>query len=268
MINSLLIRQMARDGRHFVHATPVLMFGIVMATLTFFAGVVKADLLHDTLWMTDNNSYTMGAQNFIGGFAQFDEMRDDQVGDDFNLTDTYNINTITADFVTISSPMVPAHGVLVEFFSDLGGTPSNSPAAQVLSTNVSTDSFANHLSQFHEQGLRITVDLSTEEIALGPGNWWVAVTPVDETQEGIGYYSARQAGFVEGAPAHVRQGGAAHGNDYAGGWPGGGDWVPFPFFLGEGDIALRIEGTLVPGPGALALLSIAGLFGRTRRPRH
>lgn len=248
--------------------------GIAVVSLTLTAGATQADVLYNTTWMTDAQSYTTSAQtqNYIGGAANNSgALWDQQVADDFFVHGGpgYKITNVTADYLTLAAtpPIMPGGGVLVEFFSDLGGTPSNNPSFQIMATGaaVSASSFANPhtLSTFSNEGIRLSIDVSAFNVTLGAGNWWISIQPVDETENGIRYYQVSKAGTEFGEKPHIRSGAPWHGNGYNSSFPG-----EFTALPGAGrDLAFSVTGTLIPAPGAFALLGLAGLAGGTRKRR-
>ncbi len=202
-------------------------------------------VLYDTTDMTDNQTYDNSHPCLIGGFVQFGEFRDEQAADDFELTDTYLVTSVTGDFLNFTPGAFPAGGVLVEFFSDLAGTPSEVASSAALSTAVIATPFTDTV--FGNHGVRLTVDLKIEGITLSPGTWWVSIVPVDETSSGVSYAHIRTtSGPIVGNPGHVRDGGLDHGNGYPGGAYGTNDWWPSSTVgLPNGNLAMKIEGVLV-----------------------
>ncbi|MEE9231225.1 MAG: hypothetical protein V3U86_11010, partial [Acidobacteriota bacterium] len=94
-------------------------------------------------------------------------------------------------------------------------------------------------------GRRITVDVSSFEIVLAPGTWWVSIVAVDETKEGPRYINVRTTGLDIGNPIHGRNGGIDHGNGYPGIY-GTDDWLTFKDIGStDGEAAIKVEGTLV-----------------------
>ncbi len=208
-------------------------------------GIVKADVLYDTTDMTDNQTYNHSHPSFIGGFAQFGQFRDEGASDDFELSDLYDITSVTGDFLNFTPDAFPADGVLVEFFEDIGGMPSEVPSAAALTTAVIVTPFED--SVFGNHGVRVMVDLSDSAITLGAGTWWLSIVPVDETPSGVSYAQVRTVSEkLIGEPGHVRDGGLDHGNGYPGGAYGTNDWLPsIEIGLPNGDLAMKIEGTPV-----------------------
>lgn len=243
---------------------PAQLLALGVLSMGLAAANASADVLYDTTWMTDNGTYTQESQNYISstpfGFGFWDV----QVADDFTLSSGHNITSVTADLTAIDG-LDPADGVLVEFFSDAGGAPGAASDFAVLTQNYSITNFTNDLSD--RTGMRFTVDLSADGITLGAGTWWMSVQPVDESGDGDQYFWVRQADDVLiGNNAHARNGGEAHGNGYSGGYSSF-DWGALDNPHVPGDVAMRINGTQIPTPGAAIaiLLGIGGLQSRRRR---
>ena len=207
--------------------------------------VARADVLYDTTWMTEKGLYNETMSGYIGGFDTQAFLVDSQTADDFELADAHVITSVTADFFTLQPGFVPADGILIEIFEDLGGFPSEVPTAAVFAEAFEWTPFKD-IVWGSQAGRRFTVDLSEEGITLGPGTWWVSFVPVDLTPDGVDYRQLRKLDLLAGNPAHLRDGGIDHGNGYPGfyGFP---DWTPFDQWAGSipGDIAMKIEGTPV-----------------------
>ena len=200
---------------------------------------MRADVLYDSTAMTDDSTWNTTRATMIGGAILFGHDIDIQAADDFALTESYIINSVTGDYVASpgkGSP--PASGVLVEFFEDLSGTPSETPSFAVLSTAVT----AVPLPDLPGPDFRITIDLSSDDITLDPGTWWLSITPFDDTGEGSAFFQIARTAGKYGNNTHVRDGGEDHGNGLPGLW-GFDDWtLPFE---DSGDLAMKIEGTPV-----------------------
>jgi MYXO-CTERM domain-containing protein len=252
---------------------------ITLAPLTVLAAILvmalsghaRAAILYNTTGMVNNGTYNGAAQTHIGGQTVTPDGSpwDVQVADDFVLSSAYNITSVTSDYIS-TSDQVPAGGVLIEIFGDVGGHPTELAVASVLASGatLTTSTFPENL--FGAFGLRFTVDLSGAGITLLPGTWWLSATPIDDNVNGAGYFQPRLNGQLTGLVSHARNGGVDHGNGYGGGYPSS-NWEQFGIDFGapeeNGDFSMRIEGTLVPVPGALALVGLAGLVGRSRRRR-
>lgn len=243
---------------------------VLLAAAAMPAG---AAVLYDTTGMTDNQTYDSTNDTFIGGRFSNPGPLDGQLADDFSIASPYDITSVSADFVVSSLNQSPANGFLVEFFSDVGGAPSDTPAAAVLSSDFTASSFTtNVFNPVVWNGRRFTIDLSSDGVSLGAGTWWLSVTPVDETDDGGRFGILRTGGVNTGSFVHVRDGGIAHANGYTGIY-GVTDWTPlFDSGFGTGiqsflagDAALRVEGNLVPSPGAVAMVGVSALAWRRRR---
>ncbi len=208
-------------------------------------GIVEADVLYDTTWMTDEGLYNETMSSLIGAAAIFGSIRDSQTADDFELADAHVITSVTGDFGTLQPGAVPADGFLIEIFEDLGGFPSEVPTAVVFTEAFEWTPFED-IVWGSLAGRRFTVDLSEEGITLGAGTWWVSILPVDLTPDGVDYRQLRRLELLNGSPAHLRDGGIDHGNGYPG-FYGPTDWTPFDEVgaLEAGDLAMKIEGTPV-----------------------
>ena len=244
------------------------------------SGLASADVLYDATHMTDDQTYN---QVYTSSITLFNGGTDRQLADDFVLTGTYMITSVTADLVNSPPPLIPADGFLVEFFSNetkncVNGPPpcpSEIPFAQAFSTSFTAMPFEDTI--FGQSGHRFAIDLSNSGITLGPGNWWVSIVAVDESGEKSSlekYKILITDGLARGIPVHGRAGGQDHGNGYGGGeLP---DWNPLCFSGGceptPGDGAIRIEGTPVEPPcpadfdgsgdvGVKDLLFLLGVWG-------
>lgn len=212
-----------------------------LATISLLpSGIATADVLYDTTWMTEAGSYDSILNCYIGGAAEnAGNLRDGQVADDFELDNTYVITGVRGDFTNNPPPAVPADGILVEFFEDIRGTPSEEAFVQVFAEDFVDSAFEDPV--FGHAGHRFTIDLSGSGITLGAGVWWLSIIPVDETRSGMRYFQIQTAGLNTGHPTHGRDGGIPHGNGYNGvGY--GPVWFDLSIVGLDGDIAMRIEG--------------------------
>lgn len=241
---------------------------VLGGTLAITVSAANADVLYDTL-----GDFNTGSQAYIGGFANPGHQGtfwDVQLAEDFAISDGpgFHITSVSADFTTtaLGGFQTPANGLLVEFFQDVGGRPANwqeaPPVASILTQSFTQTSLGD--VGIGTEAAQFTVDLSGDDIELGAGTWWVSVQPVDLTEDGTQYAWLRRSGGVNqiGEPIHRRNGGEAHGNGFPGGW-GSFDWGTGASTSGR--LALAVEGTMIPAPGVLALLGIAGFINRGRR---
>ena len=246
--------------------------GIAYCALPFLAigclaGIVKGDVLYDsTVAITEEGTwYFSFPPTYIGGEAQFGDFpRDQQAADDFDLAATYRITSVTGDYLSIGSPP-PANGVLVEFFSDSSGVPSETPFAAALSSAVTFIPVLPDI--FGDDAIRLTVDLGKDGITLGPGTWWVSITPVDLTPKvGLAAFQFNSIDGVFGSNAYFRDGGIDHGNGYPGLY-GTFDWTLHSEIGGgspDRDLAMRIEGSRLPdldGDGSVGVKDLLILLG-------
>ncbi len=84
-------------------------------------------VLHDTLFIADDQTYDNGYINMISGRGVWYDIRDQQFADDFVVRErATRIGTVVADFLTIlGNP--PADGVWVQFYGNLCPTPILDP---------------------------------------------------------------------------------------------------------------------------------------------
>jgi len=207
----------------------------------------SAEVLYDTTWMTDEQSYNHFLPSNIGAidFNNLEFLVDVNAADDFVVPEgpAVNITSVTCDF--FSNGSFEGAGVLVEFFADVDGSPANeSPIA----AHFATVSNGLTVTEFDEtvfgapQGLRFTIDLSEVDVSLDAGTWWVSIVPVDEALPSAPFRWLRTIGFQETNEVHVRNGGEAHANGLPGTW-GTDDWTPISGFNDPGDFAFQIVGT-------------------------
>ena len=233
-------------------------------TVVLSAGnVVCAEVLFDsTLAITDGGTwFNEFPPTYIGGEAQFgDILRDQQGAEDLELVFAYRITSVTGDFLTLGDPP-PADGVLVEFFPDVDGVPSEAPFAAVLASAVTVTTVLPDI--FGDAAIRITVDLSGEDIVLNSGTWWVSITPVDLTPDvGLATFQFNSIADIFGSNAHFRNGGVDHGNGYPGLY-GTDDWTMMGDMGGGSpnrDLAMKIEGNRVTDLDGDGVVGISDLL--------
>lgn len=250
------------------------------------AGVAQGDILHNALPSfaadfppmyhgTFGHPFDTVRYNGIGASNVFGFSVDSQAADDFSISDAYFIDRVTIDMFR-QQVSAPPQSVMVEFFSDAGGRPADTAhqAVTVGAANL-TYQFFETFGQFgggNSQGIRLGVDLTGLGIELDAGTWWVSAVPIgDDAQFG----ALRVLDQATGSPMHFRHGGEAHGSGYPGGveW-GSTEWMTYGGPDGArpghdllGDLAIRVEGTLVPAPGGVAFLGLIGLAAARRRRR-
>ena len=228
-------------------------------------GIVQADVLYDSTAMTDKGTWNHESYStYIGGAIFLGHDADIQAAEDFELSDTYDITSVTADYRKNFQDTVPGDGVLVEFFADLGGFPAEAAIAALLSSTFTAEQLGLvNPDGFDIPGIRLTVDLMGEGITLGPGTWWVSITPVDVEPDGTDLYNAiASTAGVFGNNTRIRDGGVDHGNGLPGSY-GVDDWTLFGSLCDpcvDADLAMRIEGTPVK-PGCPQDLDNSGDIG-------
>lgn len=236
--------------------------------LAWIGSTARADILYDALYVnahTGSTSYLTNAS--MGGANILGEPYDSQSADDFALTQTTRLSSVTFDMV---SELVSGNGslpdsVLVEFYSDNGGLPNGQATA-----SVTLDTFAS-VRELPSSGTwgaspiyRIGLDLSAFDVVLASGNWWVSISSASD--DNWYYHLAAQRDLHQtGAVTAARDGGNAHGTGYLG-FFGTSDWVSYPGD-NRGDLAMRIEGQAVPAAWSFGIIGSAGLLTAARRRR-
>lgn len=179
----------------------------------------------------------------VGGIASqvFDvpyELYSCSAMDDFTIADAYDLTELTVYGENGSGSGNDDIAVTVRFLStpDLGG------ATVASATGV-------------QSGGVLTFDLTG--ITLGPGTYWIAAQ-VQRNFDLGGQWFWRLSDTSNGAQALWQNPGGAFGY--------GTNPVTVDVLGQSGwDMAFELEGTIVPAPGAIALLGVCGLVGRRRR---
>lgn len=239
-----------------------------------FCTTASADVLYDALapglsWYGDNfgdrdvwdqGASTIGGADFLG--TPFDV----QMADDFQLATAASITSVTADFGAFFGTTPST--MLVEIFADVGGKPAEIAMASITTSSVTAATLdaGGWGTRGDRPGYRVAVDLSGHDVELDAGTWWVSVAAVTDDW----YFALRRVDQATGNAVHVRDGGTDHGNGFPGlfGQP---DWTPYgpltTSFPMDGDLSMRVDGTLVPTPGALGMIGLAGGLVSLRRRR-
>lgn len=126
-------------------------------------------------------------------------------------------------------------------------------------TGAETDSEVLSLSSFFAAGTtRFTADPAAD-VTIGPGTYWIGVTPILDNLSpfGTGWQFA-YGGADPGEAAIFAEAGAFTGTSTTPSTDGVWETKPVGY-------ALTIEGTPVPEPTSLALLSLGGLLAARRR---
>ena len=227
----------------------------------------SAEVLFDNLYITDQQLYSLGNGAAIGGYSTFGVDYDLQMADDFVVPGAlpYMITDVTMDFIGF---LGGSNDVLVEIFADNGGMPAESPIAYAITTPSITP-FNDWMGYI---GQRMTATLNVQ---LNAGSYFIAMQPLTCSGFGNGdwyYQLVMDDNNPIGATRHHRDAGqdVNHNGNLGFGPFGGGygtnDWLPSSGVgYTNGDMVFKVEGYVIPAPGALALLGLAGLARRRRR---
>ncbi|UCD75481.1 MAG: hypothetical protein JSV91_00905 [Phycisphaerales bacterium] len=160
----------------------------------------------------------------------------------------WNITKITVYF-TDNPAWVGNHMGRLNIFDNPGGFPAEpGNSGEMVDVTIGYGAY----------GLEVVANV---DIDLAPGNYYIGLTPILD----FGTYGQafHQAAPIQGTNTLWQNPGGAFGY--------GTDWT-YAYVLDSTfvwqdnyDMAILIEGTAVPAPGALALLGLAGLVGRRRR---
>ena len=239
---------------------------LIACTLSMTA---RADVLFDNLYITDEQLYSLGNGSAIGGYAVFGVDADLQMADDFVVPGPtpWVIEYVTMDYICFLGG--DPDYVLVEIFADIGGHPSETPLAHVI-TIPAVFPFNDWMGYTGQRMIGTML-----EIQLDPGSYFVAMQPIVCNGWGNGdwyYQLVMDDNNPIGATRHHRDAGqdVNHNGNLGFGPFGGGygtnDWLPSSGVgYTNGDMVFKVEGYVIPAPAALALLGLAGLARRRRR---
>ncbi|MCL4197888.1 MAG: hypothetical protein KJZ69_10395, partial [Phycisphaerales bacterium] len=91
-------------------------------------------------------------------------------------------------------------------------------------------------------GMRLTVDLSTSDIILPRGVWWVNAQPMDLSPSGDVFYQIWDYDFLVGGDSHFKHGAYEHRwrySDLGHVW----DWIPMRGVTYPGDAGMQVVTT-------------------------
>jgi hypothetical protein len=222
------------------------------------AAASQADVLYDTLWITDQLAYEDITANVYGGRGAWGLVEDVRLADDFvvdqaEYPDGFRIDSLTNDSATwLGAP--PAEGVMVRLLADDGGYPGATIYEVLIGPDRVTSTPFDE-TVFGTIGQRLLVDTSQADLVLAPGTYWLNAQPYDTTPTGDAFWQLRDLDAVIGADTHFMW--LWHGNV----WGAMGDY----WGRGAGTAAMRIEGVAVPGPAGVLLFSLAAFGGRRNR---
>ena len=207
------------------------------------AGTAGADVLYDTLWITNTQITDAGIGNCIGGARVFPSLgtTDAQLADDFSTPSPVTLTTVTVDSSTFDPGDRPDEGFRVQIYRDAQGVPDESLHAEFIATAFQS-TFVGMVAG--RECHRYEIDVTPAQITLEPGTWWIDVQPLDVSHGGWFWSSAKlDLDPPQGHPAHVRDGWLAHGTTAYGLWNST-TWKIHDF-RGRGTPARRIEGNVV-----------------------
>jgi len=206
------------------------------------------EVLWDSLWIVDGDVVDYGNGDAISGIGIFGFVYDLEVADAFEVPSAHDITRVVMDYLNFfGRPYSPATDVLVEFFEDIPGAPSEVPTYQMTGTTHYETGI--YVSWWPDGGTRVDVTFDPGEVTLPAGTWWVAMQPVDITSEGDWYYVCRKNEILF-LDSQFRDGGTDHGGLYGGPYGGGyesDDWITATSFGYPGTSSFRVEGEAESG---------------------
>jgi MYXO-CTERM domain-containing protein len=227
-----------------------------------FSAASMADVLYQQAPHTPGATGGNGLSTFQGGLPTPPPMFDREIADDFNVPGPgWNVNRVSASFIqnTVGDPNAVTGGD-IRFFASSGG----SVGALVATATVNTVTVTTGPGVYFGRPEQI-VSFDLGSVNLPAGSYFVQIQPI--VNHNWFWLTSSPTTPIAGSPAQVQVGSLnTPGNDAT--WPT--TWQPTgpnnPIFTAASDQAFTIEGTVVPAPGAIALLALGGLCaGRRRR---
>lgn len=207
-------------------------------------------------------NYTI-SQFFVPDWAENSQLDsaegiNSQVADDFVLTNDYMVTGITwsGEFFDAEGSEIVNEWRII-FYADDGGQPTGGNLSDPTSTalHVSTEGFVNAVPEPNQVSdlQRWSTDLSSPVQLQADTTYWIVIQAVMDYPRAWGV-----------AQSSTDQGFASVGSNLL--------VLGTPFWTGEpfgggGDMAFNLHGTLLPTPGTLMLLGVAGVVLKRRRRR-
>jgi hypothetical protein len=217
------------------------------------AEMAAGEVIYDTLHFADSQTYDGANANALSGIGVFGAISDYQLCDDFATTELSVVTRITGDYVCFFGG-VPAGGLQIDVFEDLGGAPAED--AIFSSTVPVTEVSSWHDPMYGLFGMRLAADV---HIPLAPNtSYYLMLQAVDLTPQGDWYYQIYDNDSRLGGDRYTRNGGRG-GNDFSWyTWRSAGNSG-----YGVGDVGMQVRA--VPGVGSAAVLLGAGAWAAGRR---
>lgn len=205
------------------------------------------DVLYDASAYT--NDYNANVDQEFADFPQYSTY----MVDDVSFGAAVTIDSISTYFTNRGPAWATLIDARVNIFAKTGSLPGagDDPTAGAGVTVTITD-LGDGTWKMTATGLGIN---------LAAGDYWIGMTPVAPFAVfGQEFHKYTGPGSLIGDQPGIRNPGGAFGF--------GPDWMTVNGALQgptDANIAMLVEGTIVPAPGALALLGLAGLAGTRRR---
>jgi hypothetical protein len=239
-------------------------FSLAAATVALcgLASIAAADVLYTQAPHVPGTAGANGLSTFYGALSPGGPIYDRQIGDDFIVSDPagWSINRISISAVqsTVGDPN-PVTGAAIRFFSISGGTVGSLLATANVTGTTRTTGPGTYFSR-PEQILSFDLD----PVNLAAGTYFVQIQPLVDAN--WFWLTSSPSTPIAGSAAQIQRGPATDPTlDLT--WPA--VWTPVgpgnAVFTAASDQSMKIEGTIIPAPGTLALLAFGGLVGARRR---
>jgi hypothetical protein len=212
-----------------------------IATTALALAGLAAGAQADTLWDQSSLNWDTGFYNTISGAPPFG-VTAYTVADVTILGGGWTIDSVTMYFTCFDFNWNSTTSGRLYIQSKSGGAPTVLPGGPLISMSVEI------LSDPSVQQAYYAVTASGLDRTLGPGEYWIGITP------------AAPGGFF--GPERGLGAAAVHGADSFTYAVGGNGWETVSC-----DAAILINGTAVPAPAGLAALTVGGALSLRRRRR-